>query len=116
MYISKFTSDALEDIKSLPKNVKNALKKQFEEVIHRNPDCSDPLEGQLAGFRSFHFEEYRVVYKVFEDLRGIAVVGVGKKDKDSRYSALYQKLEALATSGKLADTVLQTMRLFSYPR
>ena len=113
MYSSKFTDDALKDVKKLPKNVRNALKKEFEKKIHVNPiHCSEELSGVLGDFRSFHYGAYRVVYRVFEDIRVIAVVGLGKKNKDHR-TDLYKRLEVLAKKGRLADAVLQTYRSIS---
>jgi mRNA-degrading endonuclease RelE of RelBE toxin-antitoxin system len=110
VYCSKFTDEAVENIKQLPKNVKNALKKEFEKKIHVDPiGCSEPLTGLLEGFRSFHFEHYRVVYKVMKDIRVVAVVAIGKKDK-SHQTDLYKRLEALAKTGKLAKAVLETYR------
>ena len=110
MYCSKFTPDALASIKELPRNVKNRLKKEFEKKIHINPTgCSEPLTGELEGFRSFHFGDYRVVYKVFEDIHAVSVVGIGKKDKN-HYTNLYKRLENLAKQGKLAEAVLETYR------
>lgn len=115
MYIAQFTPKAIEDIKRLPKNTRTSLKKEFEKTILRDPaGCSDDLTEPLAGFRSFHFRDYRVVYRIYEDLNAIAVVGVGKKTGDPN-SDVYKRLESLATSGKLADTVLRTLRLFSSP-
>jgi len=115
LYIGKFTPKAVEDIKGLPKNTRKALKKEFEKTILNNPaGCSDELTEPLAGFRSFHFRDYRVVYRIYEDLNAIAVVGVGKKTNDPT-SDVYKRLERLATSGKLADTVLKTLRLFPSP-
>ncbi|MHB8540084.1 MAG: type II toxin-antitoxin system RelE family toxin [Candidatus Acidiferrales bacterium] len=113
MYVSNFTPDALAGIKALPRNVRNALKKEFKKKIHRDPvGCSEPLSESLAGFRSFHFQNYRVIYRVYEDLKVVAVVGVGKKDS-AHHAEIYQKLEKLAASGKLADSVLKAIRLFS---
>lgn len=113
MYCSKFTDDALADIKKLPKNIRNALKKEFEKKIHVNPlGCSEPLAGILEHYRSFHYGDYRVVYRVFEDLRAVSVVGLGKKDKSHR-TDLYRRLEDLAKKGRLAEAVLKTYRAIS---
>ena len=110
MYVSKFTAEALENIKNLPKNVKHALKKEFQKKIHVNPmNCSEPLTGVLDGFRSFHYGDYRVVYRVFEDIQTISVVAIGKKDK-THQTDLYRKLESLARTGKLAESVLKALR------
>lgn len=112
MYDAKFIPEAVDDVKKLPKNIRSALKRAFEKTILRDPlGCSVQLNEPLAGFRSFHFGNYRVVYRVFEDLRAIAVVGVGEKDAH-HHSDVYKRLESLANAGKLADTVLKTLRLF----
>jgi len=113
LYSSKFTDDALQDVKKLPKNIRNALKKEFEKKIHVDPfNCSEELSGVLGHCRSFHYGTYRVVYRVFEDIRTIAVVGLGKKDKD-HHTDLYKRLEDLAERGRLADAVLETFRRIS---
>jgi mRNA-degrading endonuclease RelE of RelBE toxin-antitoxin system len=113
LYRSKFTDDALEDIKKLPKNARNALKKEFQRKIHVDPvGCLEELSGILGDFRSFHYGEYRVVYRVFVDIKTVSVVGRGKKNKDHR-TDLYKCLEALAKKGRLADAVLETYRSIS---
>lgn len=114
MYVAKFTPAALENVKALPRNVRNALKKAFEKKLLRDPiSCSEALGEPLAGFRSFHYEEHRIVFKVYEDIRAITVVGVG--EKNSRPS-IYDKLERLSTTGQLAEKFLSTVRLISEPR
>jgi mRNA-degrading endonuclease RelE of RelBE toxin-antitoxin system len=113
LYCSKFIPEALEDIKKLPKNVRNALKKEFEKKVHVNPvECSEPLFGMLEFYRSFHYGDYRVVYRVFEDIRAVSVIGVGKKDKAHR-TDLYNRLEDLAKKGRLAEAILETYRVVS---
>ena len=110
MYRSYFTEDALENIKRLPKAVRNSLKEQFKKKIHVNPfECSEPLSGPLEKFRSFHYGDYRVVYQVFENFKSVAVAGVGKKDRHHQ-SGLYKRLEALAQRGELAASVLDALR------
>ena len=115
MYSSGFTSDAVEDIRALPKNARNRLKREFQKKILQNPvACSEPLVGPLAAFRSFHFLSYRVVYGVYEDLKMIAVVSVGKKDK-AHFAEIYGRLEQLAKTGKLAEEFLRAIRLLESP-
>lgn len=110
MYRSVFTDDALKDVKRLPKNVRNTLKKEFEKKIHIDPsNCSEELSGILGHYRSFHYGDYRIVYRVFEDMRIVSVVGLGKKNKDHQ-TDLYKRLEDLANRGRLADAVLETYR------
>lgn len=110
MYRSEFTDDALEDLRRLPKNVRNRLKQEFLKKIHRDPvGCSEPLSGLLENFRSFHFGDYRVVYRVFEELKAVAVVAIGEKDRSHR-AEVYEHLESLAKTGKLAAAVLEMFR------
>lgn len=109
MYVAKFTRDAANDVRSLPRNTRNALKKAFSTKLLRDPaGCSEELSEPLAGFHSFHFDAYRVVFRIYADLKAIAVVGVGKKGTPS---GVYERLEKLAAAGKLADSVLATLRL-----
>jgi hypothetical protein len=63
-------------------------------------------------FLSFHYGDYRVVYRVFADIKTFSVVGAGKKHKDHR-TDFYKRLEALARKGRLADAVLETYRTIS---
>ncbi len=113
MFAAKFTAAALEDVRRLPKNVRNALKKEFSRSLLRDPvACSEALGEPLAGFRSYHFGKYRVVFKVYQDLSAIAVVGLGKK---SSKPSVYDKLEKLAATGKLAEKFLAAVKLVSGP-
>ncbi len=110
MYTSKFIDEALADVKKLPKNVRNTLRGEFKKKIHIDPvGCSEPLERLLADYRSFHYGDYRVIYRVFEDIKAVSVVGVGKKD-EGHHAAIYRQLETLAATGKLAQAVLETYR------
>jgi len=115
VYRSQFTDDALEDLRTLPKNVRNRLKQEFIRKIHRDPTgCSEPLTGLLGQFRSFHFGEYRVVYRVFEDLKAVTVVGIGKKDEAHR-AEIYEQLERMAETGQLAAAVLEAYQWLGRP-
>jgi mRNA-degrading endonuclease RelE of RelBE toxin-antitoxin system len=110
VYVIKFTDDGLADVKNLPKHVKNSIKKEFEKKVMVDPiGCAEPLGGVLEGWHSFHYLEYRVIYKVIEDIKAISVVGIGRHDKDAEKD-VYRRLENLARTGKLAESVLLTFR------
>jgi len=110
LYAVKFTRYGLADVKALPKNVKNGLRKQLAGTLAREPlRCSEELRGPLAGFRSFHWRGYRVVFRVFPALRAVAIAGVGKHSKSARED-IYRRLEALVKTASLADSVLVTLR------
>jgi mRNA-degrading endonuclease RelE of RelBE toxin-antitoxin system len=113
LYTAKFTSAAVANIKALPKNVRRSLRKQLESVVLKDPlGCSEELTGPLERFRSFHYMDYRIIYRVFSDMNAIAVVGVRKKNT-GRYAEIYKRLEALVDAGKLADTFLENLKSVS---
>ncbi len=113
MYVLRFTEDGLADIKGLPKSVKNSLKKALVKELAADPyGCSVELVEPLKGWRSFHGGKYRVVFKVYEDSRAIAIAGVGRRLPQSR-SDIYRRLETLAAEGKLAENILRLFRGFS---
>jgi addiction module RelE/StbE family toxin len=111
VFHARFTKDAAEDIKSLPKNVRNCLKEKLEKIVVVNPtNCSEELTGPLVGFRSYHLDDYRVVYKIYDSRKIIVVVGIGKKNAD-HYSEIYKNLENMARAGKLAESVLANIQM-----
>jgi mRNA-degrading endonuclease RelE of RelBE toxin-antitoxin system len=115
MYTIKFTEDGLRDVKGLPRNVKNTLKEELTEKLMTNPQgYGEPLHHSLEGWYSFHYLEYRVVYKIFEDLLAVGIAGIGKHDKDAEID-IYRRLEGAAKAGKLAESVLVALQTFSRP-
>jgi mRNA-degrading endonuclease RelE of RelBE toxin-antitoxin system len=114
LYVLKFTGSAIADIKLvIPKHLKGPLKKALIKKVASDPvGCSHELQGSLQGYRSFVWQEYRVVYKIFDDLLAVAVVGVGLRSPQSAEN-IYRKLEVLAQSGKLAQGVLFSLRGFT---
>ena len=58
MFVLKFTDFGLADVRALPKNVKNSLKKELRNKVAQNPEaCSEELHGPLKDYRSFHFRD-----------------------------------------------------------
>lgn len=113
MYILKFTDSALTSIKALPKNARNALKKELLKTVRINPErCSCELHGPLQHYRSLHWRDYRVVFRIFVELKIVAIVGIGAHSSDEKED-VYRRLEALVGTGKLAETVLASLRGFT---
>ena len=113
MYRPGFTDAALADVKSLPKNIKNVIKKEIRERLSKDPyGCSASLEEPLQEWRSFHCRNYRIVFRVLDDLKVLAIAAIGPRLPQSR-ADIYRRLESLAKEGRLAERVLATLRGFS---
>lgn len=113
MYAIQFPSSALADIKSIPKHLREPIKKELLKKVALDPvGCSKELHGKLHAYRSFVWQEYRIVYRVFFELRVVAVVGIGSRSPQS-VDNIYRRLEALANAGELAADVLFSLRGFS---
>jgi len=113
MYQIQFTDDALQDVRALAKNVRNSLSKELRNKLAKDPEgCSEKLREPLTGWRSFHSGRYRVVFRLYKDIKVIAIAGIGTHSSQATQD-IYRKLELLARRGRLAEDVLATLRLFS---
>jgi len=109
-YSIKFHETGRDDFKALPKNVRTHLKKRLPELLGRDPiACSDGLRPPLEIFRSCHIGNYRVVFYIAEDIRAVAIAGIGKHSPDAKKD-IYRKLEHLVTKGRLAKKVLDVLK------
>jgi len=112
-YLVRFTVEGLEDVKGLPRNARNRLKKEIPERIGQDPNgCSDPLRPPLEKYRSCHIGEYRVVFYVADDIRSVAIAGIGKHSKQASKD-IYKRLETVVSQGKLAEKILAALRGFT---
>jgi mRNA-degrading endonuclease RelE of RelBE toxin-antitoxin system len=112
-YQIQFTDDGLKDAKALAKNIRNSLARELKKKLAKDPaGCSEELREPLAGWRSFHFNKYRVIFRLYEDAKIIAVAGIGRHSSQAAQD-VYRKLELLARSGGLAKNILATLRGFS---
>ncbi|HUG82065.1 MAG TPA: type II toxin-antitoxin system RelE/ParE family toxin [Bryobacterales bacterium] len=112
MHTPKFTPAAIENIKRLPKNVKARLKAAIMDDLVADPEgSSKTLTGVLSEFPSFHWRDYRVVFKLDDDLKALAIVAVAKKTRNPDRN-LYRRLETAVENGELAAKVLETLKGF----
>jgi mRNA-degrading endonuclease RelE of RelBE toxin-antitoxin system len=109
VYEVRFAPEAVADIKSLPKNVRNSLKKEIRKLAANPIGPSLDLREPLQAWRSYHWRDYRVIFMIFEDLKTIAIAAVGKRLPGSQ-TDVYRKLERLAKEGTLAEKILRTLR------
>lgn len=112
-YEIQFTADGLKDAKDLPKGVRNSIAKGLKNKLARDPlSCSEELREPLAEWRSFYCGKYRVIFKLFEEMKLIAVAGIGAHSSQPTQD-ICRKLELLAKRGRLAEDILAALRGFS---
>jgi mRNA-degrading endonuclease RelE of RelBE toxin-antitoxin system len=110
VYAIKFTGDGVRDLKSLPKNARNRLKKEVQSKLAKDPSaCSDELRSPLQDWRSFHSGKYRVIFKLYSQPKVMVIAGIGEHSRRPERD-IYRRLEVLVKQGKLAEKILATLR------
>jgi mRNA-degrading endonuclease RelE of RelBE toxin-antitoxin system len=112
-YKIQFTADGLKDATHLPKGIRNSIARKLKNKLAKDPlSCSEELREPLAGWRSFHCGKYRVIFRLYEEMKLIAVAGIGQHSPQATQD-VYRKLELLAKRGRLAEDILAALRGFS---
>ena len=107
MYSIHFESNAIDDLKKLPKNARNLLRREIPKQLTLEPTvCSSALTGPLDGFYSYHIRQYRVVFMIVE--MQVWIVGVGQHSRSAE-SGVYRRLEDLHRRGELARKFLSSL-------
>ena len=114
-YTLKFTGEGRADVRSLPKDVRNWIRKELQKLEADPFGCSSELREPLQQYRKFVCGEYRVIFMIFDDLRAVSIAALGKHDSDASKD-VYRKLETLVREGKRAEKYLISMRQISPPR
>ena len=115
MYLVKFSTEGLADVVALKKNEKNFLKKEIRDRLTKDPIAnSSELHGALKEYRSAHIGAFRVIFKIYDELMSIAIVGIGKHDSSAKVD-VYKRLEALVSQGQFAEQVMAVLRGFTKP-
>ena len=104
-YSLHLDSNAIEDLKSLPKNVRNRLRKEIPKRLAADPaGASKALTGLLEGFYSCHIRH--VVFMIVE--KQVWIVAVGEHSKNPG-SDIYRRLEELRKRGEIAGKFLSAL-------
>ena len=77
-YQVKLTIHASSVAKRLSPEIKKAAKEALKQLAE-NPELGKELQAELAGFRSYRFTRYRIVYKVAPEKKVIVVWAVGHR-------------------------------------
>ena len=77
-YVVKYAKQVLDDdIPSLPKSLKPILKRAIEERVARNPlHYGKPLRYSWKGHRRIRVSDYRIVYRVDEEIKTVYIVAI----------------------------------------
>jgi mRNA-degrading endonuclease RelE of RelBE toxin-antitoxin system len=106
----RFTPDAAADIQSLDGSIRNQLRKVLEKKLAVNPEeYGLPLRGSLANFRKHEFAYHRVMYRIYPQLRVMAICAVGIR-KQGDAADIYRQLESVAKSGRLAEQLASVLK------
>lgn len=114
-YTLKFTAEGRADVRSLPREIRNWIRKELHRIEADPHGCSSELREPLQQYRKFECGDYRIIFMIFDDLRAVSIAAVGKHDSDVSKD-VYRKLETLVREGKLAEQYLISVRQFSPPR
>lgn len=77
-YQIKLTVQVSDVAKRLPPEIKKAAKEALKQLAE-NPEPGKELQAELAGFRSYRFTRYRIVYRVAPEKKVIVVWAVGHR-------------------------------------
>jgi mRNA-degrading endonuclease RelE of RelBE toxin-antitoxin system len=106
----RFTPDAAADIRGLDGSVRNQLRNVLEKKLAVNPEGYGlPLRGALANFWKHEFANHRVIYRIYPQLRVVAICAVGIR-KQGDAADIYRQLESVAKSGRLAEQLASVLK------
>lgn len=106
----RYTQDAARDIRKLDGSVKKQLRKTLEKKLATDPEGYGlPLRVPLAGYWKHEFATHRIVYRVYKDLRVVAVCAVGPR-KQGDAEDIYHQLNAVAETGRLAEQLASVLK------
>ncbi len=86
-YSIVYHAEIAKDISGLPKNIKSRIKKSIEHRLLIDPiKYGQPLRRSLQGYRKLRVGDYRIVYKIKQNIIIILKIGHRKEVYDkARY-------------------------------
>jgi mRNA interferase RelE/StbE len=105
----RFTPDAAGDIQGLDGSVRKHLKSVLEKKLAINPEgYGSPLRGLLVNYWRHEFATHRVIYRIYPDQGIVVVCAVGPRKQGDRED-IYERLEGLAKTGRLAEQIISVL-------
>ncbi len=80
MYTVEYLESVKEDIRRLPKSVRENIKRAIEKKLMLNPiEFGKPLQYSLQGLRRLRVEDYRIIYQINSKSKNILIVKIGHR-------------------------------------
>lgn len=80
MYSVQYLDSVKEDVRGLPKSIKEKLRKAIEKKLMLNPiEFGKPLQYSLKGLRRLRVENYRVIYQIDLNSKTVLIVKIGHR-------------------------------------
>jgi addiction module RelE/StbE family toxin len=80
MFTVQYLDSVKEDLRGLPKSVKEKLRKAIEKKLILNPiEFGKPLQYSLKGLRRLRVEDYRIIYQIEIETKTVLIVKVGHR-------------------------------------
>jgi mRNA-degrading endonuclease RelE of RelBE toxin-antitoxin system len=108
----RYTEDAGGEIRNLDGSIKKQLRKVLDNKLAANPEGYGlPLRGPLAGYWKHEFGDHRVIYRIYPAPPTVVVCAVGPR-KAGDAEDIYNQLNAVTKTGRLAEQVASVIRKF----
>lgn len=80
MYKVEYLSSVKDDLKTIPKSDKEALRKAIEKKLATNPvEFGKPLQYSLKGLRRLRVGNYRIIFQILEEDAIVLIVKIGHR-------------------------------------
>lgn len=75
----EYDTRAIRELKKLPKETAVKIVKKIGEVLITNPRSCESLQGKFKGFYRYRVGDYRVIYKLEENVLVIFVIRIAHR-------------------------------------
>lgn len=80
MFTIQYLEAVKEDIRILPKSIRDKIRKAIEKKLILNPvEFGKPLQYSLKGLRRLRVEDYRIIYQINIDSNIVLIVKIGHR-------------------------------------
>ena len=80
IFSPKYHHEVKNDVKTLPKNIKDRIRKAIEDRLILNPlKFGEPLRYSMKGYRKLRVGDFRIIYKIEKQFVVILKIGHRKE-------------------------------------